>query len=48
MDLDYNYASCAKIKKEMEDCQEALYFYYYSSRKEEIFQYNGGKINKKI
>ena len=40
MSLDYDYAKCAKIKKEIENCKEALYYFYYSSKKEEIFQYN--------
>ena len=31
MSLDYDYAKCAKIKKEIENCKEALYYFYYSS-----------------
>jgi hypothetical protein len=39
-DLDYDYSKCAKIRKNLKECQEALNYFYYSSRKEEIFQYN--------
>jgi len=48
LDLDYNYAACAKIKKDLQDCKEALYYYYYSSRKEEIYQFAGKNLEKKI
>jgi hypothetical protein len=39
-----NYKKCAEMEKDLKDCYEALYMYYFNSKKEEVMKVNKDNI----